>query len=248
MSQILIWIYLKILMIYPSSGKTMSGDSQLRTYLREESVVFLKTKEQWGGLSNMAGGYPLCINGVKIRTAEALYQACRFPHDPDIQERILGQASPMRAKMTSKPYRKDHTRGDWDRVRVKVMGWCLRVKLAQNWEKFGQVLRETSDRPIVEESRRDAYWGAKPVDANTLQGVNALGRLLMDLRRKLNSPDADRLRVVDPLTIPDFLLLGKPIARVEPLPDTTKHEKEIPVPRQLGWVMPFPSFDDRIED
>lgn len=226
----------------------MNCDSQLRTYRREESVVFLKTKEQWGGLSNMAGGYLLRVNGVRILTAEALYQACRFPHDPDIQKLIIGQTSPMAAKMKSKPYRQDHSRSDWDRVRVKIMKWCLRVKLAQNWKEFGKVLWDTGERPIVEESRRDAFWGAKPIDAETLQGVNALGRLLMELRAELYGPDADRLRVVDPLPIPDFLFLGKPIARVEPLPDTTRQGKKLSVPRQLGWMMPSSSFDGRIEN
>ena len=31
-----------------------------RTYYRADSVVFLKTKEAFGGLSNMAGDFPLC--------------------------------------------------------------------------------------------------------------------------------------------------------------------------------------------
>ena len=34
-----------------------------RTYHRNECAVFLKTAEQFGGLSNMADGYPLVING-----------------------------------------------------------------------------------------------------------------------------------------------------------------------------------------
>ena len=42
-----------------------------------EVVVVYKTKEVFGGLSNMASGYPLQINGVCILTTEALYQACR---------------------------------------------------------------------------------------------------------------------------------------------------------------------------
>src|SRR2546421_6292673 len=95
-----------------------------RTYHKNECAVFLKTKEQFGGLSNMAGGYPLFINGIRIPTSEALYQACRFPHKPEIQKLILGQASPMTAKMVSKPHRKD-SRTDWDEVRVEIMHWCL---------------------------------------------------------------------------------------------------------------------------
>ena len=183
-----------------------------RTYTREDAIVFRKTNEQFGGLSNMAPGFPLEVNGIHIRTAEALYQACRFPHMPKVQQLILKEHSPMTAKMRSKPYRQD-SRVDWDAVRVVTMKWCLRVKLAQNWTAFGRILLATGDRPIVEDSRKDAYWGANPVDGDTLSGKNVLGRLLMELRETLKL-NPDKLRVVDPPRIPDFLLLGKDIATV----------------------------------
>ena len=79
------------------------ANRQTRTYDRPESVVFLKTKDAFGGLSNMASGFPLSVNGIHIRTCEALYQACRFPHLPEVQELIIAQKSPMTAKMTPEP-------------------------------------------------------------------------------------------------------------------------------------------------
>src|SRR2546427_654299 len=141
----------------------------------KDSLVFRKTKESFGGLSNMAGGFPLRVNGILVLTTEALYQACRFPHLPDVQRLILGERSPMTAKMKSKPHRLN-SRPDWDQVRVKIMRWCLRVKLAQNWRAFSELLLKTGERPIVEESRKDDFWGAKPVDERTLVAVNGLGR------------------------------------------------------------------------
>lgn len=190
-------------------------NSLLRTYVRGEVVVVYKTKEDFGGLSNMASGYPLQINGVRILTTEALYQACRFPHRPEIQREIIGQYSPMTAKMRSKPHRKD-SRLDWDEVRYKVMRWCLRVKLAQNYEEFGRLLLATRDRPIVEQSRKDDYWGAKLTGetGDTLIGQNVLGRLLMELRERLKNDADGAMKAVPPLGIPDFLLLGKPIETV----------------------------------
>lgn len=188
-------------------------DSQVRRYDKLKSVVFLKTNQPFGGLSNMAGGFPIKINGIYIRTSEALYQSCRFPHRPEIQQLIIAQASPMTAKMKSKPYRHD-SRPDWDQVRVKIMRWCLRIKLAQNWAKFSELLLATGDCPIVEESRRDVFWGAKLTDENTLVGINVLGRLLMELREEIKSVDRDSLLKVEPLTFPDFLLDGKPIQPV----------------------------------
>jgi type I restriction enzyme S subunit len=191
----------------------MQGQEQ-KTYLRDECAIFRKTAERFGGLSNMAPGYPLLINGVRILTSEALYQACRFPHLPEIQKIIIGQHSPMTAKMKSKPYRKD-SRPEWDRVRVDIMWWCLRVKLAQNWDTFGDLLLSTEDMPIVEESYKDAFWGAKPLGSDILVGTNVLGRLLTRLRELLRSAEQDRLRIVQPLSIPQFLLLDKPIGVIE---------------------------------
>jgi type I restriction enzyme S subunit len=196
------------------STSDLKPEAQIRIYKRAESAVFSKTKEGFGGLSNMAAGFPIHVNGVRILTSEALYQACRFPHLPHVQRLIIGQLSPMTAKMKSKPYRKD-SRPDWDRVRVKVMRWCLRVKLAQNWSDFSRLLLATGDRAIVEESRKDDFWGAKVVEADTLVGTNALGRLLMELREEIKQGNIDQLKRVEPLPLADFLLFGETIAVVE---------------------------------
>jgi len=192
----------------------MGAQGETRTYARDEAVVFLRTKEAFGGLSNMAGGFPLRVNGVRIATSEALYQACRFPHRPEVQRLVIEQTSPMTAKMKTKPYRND-TRPDWERVRTKIMRWCLRVKLAQNYSDFSQLLLSTGERPIVEESSKDDFWGAKPVDGGRLVGKNVLGRLLMELRKELREFEARQLREVLPVDIPDFLLFGRPIETIQ---------------------------------
>ena len=141
----------------------MNVSSQARAYDPLRSVAFRKTKERYGGLSNMASGFPIVVNGIRIRTAEALYQACRYPTRPDVQRLIIEERSPMTAKMKAKRFTND-TRRDWDNVRVKIMRWCLRVKLAQNWDSFGTLLLSTGDASIVEDSRKgcllgsEAYW------------------------------------------------------------------------------------------
>ncbi len=208
------------------SSIDLPKNSLLRTYVRGDVVVVYKTKDDFGGLSNMASGYPLQINGIRILTTEALYQACRFPHLPEIQREIIGQHSPMTAKMKSKPHRKN-SRLDWDEVRYKVMRWCLRVKLAQNYAEFGRLLLATRDRPIVEQSRKDDYWGAKLADESgeTLVGQNVLGRLLMELREKLKEDSEGSLETVLPLGIPDFLLLGRPIEAITAR-ETSREQKD----------------------
>lgn len=197
---------------------------QERTYKQSEVCVFRKTKELFGGLSNMASGFPIKINGIQILTSEALYQACRFPHLPEVQRKIIAEKSPMTAKMVSKPFR-GNSRQDWDNLRTDIMYWCLKVKLAQNFIAFGQLLETTFDKPIVEDSSKDAFWGAirDKKHEDVLKGVNALGRLLMKLRQEYNSPNRFDLLFVEPLNIPNFLLLEEQI----PLIDERQHFIEI---------------------
>ena len=179
-------------------------------YNRANCVVFRKTKETWGGLSNMAAGFPLSVLGTRILTSEALYQACRFPTRPDVQRVILEEKSPMAAKMKGKPYHSE-TRPDWDQVRVDVMRWCLQVKLKQYWRSFGGLLQATGERDIVENSHKDMFWGAVALHPGTLTGQNVLGRLLVELRQEIVAGTRTAATPVDPLLIADFLLLGKPI-------------------------------------
>jgi ribA/ribD-fused uncharacterized protein len=184
-----------------------------RTYAREACIVFYKTREAFGGLSNMAAGYPLQVGPIRIPTSEALYQACRFPHLPDVQATILRQASPMAAKMKSKPYRQ-HTRDDWERVSIAIMNWCLEVKLVQHRRVFGALLESTLDRPIVEQSHKDRFWGAVPDAGNAnLTGRNVLGQLLSNLRDRVRANPA-AFRRIEPLVIDQFHLLGRPIEAV----------------------------------
>ena len=90
-----------------------------KIYLIKDCITFRRTHEEYGGLSNMAGGYPIYIEGVKILTSEALYQACRFSDYPEIQKKIIDQRSPMTAKDISRKY--DYlTRKDWKKNRVQI--------------------------------------------------------------------------------------------------------------------------------
>lgn len=186
---------------------------QTRTFNRGQCIVFLKTKEAFGGLSNMAGGFPLEVNGTRILTSEALYQACRFPHLPDIQFLIIQAPSPITAKMTSRAYR-HNSRPDWNQVRIKIMRWCLRVKLAQHKQMFGNLLLATGDKLIVEESSSDSFWGAKSVGDHALVGANILGRLLMETRHSLRNETENQLVNVTSLPIPEFKLGGSPIRAI----------------------------------
>lgn len=181
-------------------------NSKSRIYSIKDSIVFSKTDGPFGGLSNMAPGYPLFINDNIISTSEALYQAMRYPLFPDIQHEIIAQNSPMTAKMISKKYR-DKTRQDWESIRVKIMRWSLEVKLSQNWNKFSTLLKETGDKPIVEFSSKDQFWGALDTLNGELSGTNALGRLLMDIRQRYVTTN-NIPQCIAPVNIAGFMLFG----------------------------------------
>ncbi|MBQ4059944.1 MAG: NADAR family protein [Lachnospiraceae bacterium] len=181
----------------------MSNYSKKR-YVLNECITFRKTNEEYGGLSNMAGGYPIYIDGVKILTSEALYQACRFPEYPEIQREIVEQRSPMTAKDISRKY--DHlTRKDWASNRVQIMNWCIHLKLLYNWNKMGNLFLRTMDKEIVELSSKDDFWGAFE-RGDYAEGCNVLGLLLKQVRKdyKMNQdkknitlgcPNADNFKL-----------------------------------------------------
>lgn len=183
---------------------------ELKQYDIKNAAAFKKTTEKWGELSNMCAGFPVVVNNIPIKSVEALYQACRYPHHPEIQKKILEQKSPMTAKMVGKPHI-IKTREDWNEVRILIMKWVLRVKLAQNMERFSKALKETQNMPIIELSNKDDFWGAKPIGDNIYVGVNALGRLLMELRQQLLTYGEEKFLSVAPLKINDFILYGNPI-------------------------------------
>lgn len=188
--------------------------NNLRQYNINECVSFKKTNEVFGGLSNMAGGYPIVVNNIYIRTSEALYQAMRFPDYPAIQAKIISQKSPMAAKIISKKYSITKTRKDWNYKRIAIMKWCLRVKLIQNLETFGSLLDSTDNMNIVELSKNDNFWGAIKINDEIVEGTNAMGRLLMELREiHLNS----NMRSLNPLNIDKFLLNNQTIGLIKPL-------------------------------
>ncbi|MDI5887671.1 NADAR family protein [Flavobacterium yafengii] len=180
-----------------------------RTYNKNEVITFSKTTGKFGGLSNMAPGYSLFVNETNIANSEILYQACRFPLFPLIQEEIISQTNPMDAKEISRKYN-PFTRQDWESVKFDVMRWCLHIKLIQNFDKFSDLLLSTGDNTIVEFSTKDNTWGAMPINKDEIKGKNALGRLLMEIR-EMHLKSSQELEYVKPLNIPAFLLFDNPI-------------------------------------
>jgi len=176
-------------------------------YQLESCTTFCKTKEPFGGLSNMAGGYVIRMGDVIVRTSEHLYQAFRF-FDPEIQKLVLAPPSPMTAKMVAKKH-KHLTRSDWEEVKVPIMEWVVELKLLNNMATFGPLLLSAlSKNEIVEISKKDGFWGAIPMknDPRYAQGVNALGRILWRMARRHEIDLPPRRKPID--EIPNLIFLG----------------------------------------
>ena len=168
------------------------------------NVIIRGVKEDYGWLGNMSP-HPVNHDGIWWLTAEALFQALRFPIDAvndegaNIRELIRAQKSPMTAKMMakgSKDKRNITPMGDEDLDNMRMV---LRLKFEQiHNTPLERDLLETGDRFIVEDcSNRPnvagLFWGAKRLPDGTWEGTNKLGKLWMELRTEIrNRPAVQR--------------------------------------------------------
>ena len=160
----------------------------MRTYIKEQACGFRFTKAAWGAFSNFQLlAVPIVAGPWSFRFSESLYQAAKFAAHPDIQQRIAEAPTPRQAATIGRKPGLGIDPG-WNAQRVDVMRWVLRMKREANAAEIDAVLAETGERPIVEVSTRDPWWGARPV-ADRYQGHNVLGRLWMELRQHLREND-----------------------------------------------------------
>jgi ribA/ribD-fused uncharacterized protein len=158
----------------------------IKTNKISDCVVFSKTKESFGGFSNMSPEFPITVGSLEFPTSEHFYQSMKYVDHPTVQREIFGEKNPMLMKNKQKKY-KSLIRSDWEEVKGIIMESTIHLKLVCNWIKFGNLLLETGNKTIVELSKRDPYWGMILVKGSdtTLEGENQLGEILMNLRSKL---------------------------------------------------------------
>ena len=160
----------------------------MRIYAKHRVCGFRYVRAEWGAFSNFQPlAVPIAAGPWTLPTSEHLYQAAKFAARPHIQQRIAAAPTAREAAALGR------TPGlgidpDWNAQRVDVMRWVLRMKREANAAEIDAVLSDTGDRPIVEVSTRDPWWGARPV-ADRYEGNNVLGRLWMELRQHLREND-----------------------------------------------------------
>ena len=145
-------------------------------------IYFYKVDAPYGCFSNFSP-HSIDLDGEKWATVEHYYQAHKFEGTKFdyLMPRIQAAPTPEYAsKIGRNP--KYQTRADWDLYKCQIMYRAV-------WQKFSshldiqQVLLDTLNTEIVEDSPVDYFWGCG-IDRS---GQNQLGQILMQVRANLTS-------------------------------------------------------------
>ncbi|KAG8220626.1 DUF1768-domain-containing protein [Butyriboletus roseoflavus] len=125
--------------------------------------------------------HEVVYDGKRYPTSEHLFQAFKFlDGHPQIAERIRTSGPKPMVAFDEAHRHKTAVRSDWSHVHVAKMEMALKLKFTQH-QDLKQMLLDTGDAELVEDSPRDWFWG---VGADGT-GNNELGKALMRLRGEL---------------------------------------------------------------
>lgn len=153
-------------------------------------ISFTKVRLPYGWLGNMSP-FPINFAGKEWCTTEALFQAMRF-NDPEIQEEIRSQKSPMAAKLVAKGKVEKMVVKQLSEQDLDNMMTCIKLKVEQHPELKQQLLETGNARIIEDVTNRgrkgsNLFWGALLNENGEWEGTNALGELWMILREELRN-------------------------------------------------------------
>lgn len=165
-----------------TSCSTNPASPALWTEIKEKTdntpVKFYSRKNPFGEFSNFAL-FPITVDEKLWGTSEHYYQAHKYD-TKDLQEYVRAAGSPeeaaKRGRQKDLPKRKN-----WKQVKDEIMYKALVAKYTQH-ENLKKLLLSTGSAPIIEHTKRDKYWG----DAGDGSGLNKLGKMLVDIREKIN--------------------------------------------------------------
>jgi N-glycosidase YbiA len=130
-------------------------------------------------------------DGLYWPTVEHYFQAQKFSgaDNAAYREKIRAAKTPREAKALGRT-RSIVIRPDWEQVKDRIMLAALRKKFAVG--ELRELLLSTGERPLVEASPSDSYWGC----GRSGTGKNRLGALLMQVRAELRDSTAVDSRCV----------------------------------------------------
>jgi ribA/ribD-fused uncharacterized protein len=120
---------------------------------------------------------PVSYKGLTYQSAEAAFQAQKCQNEAEKE-----QFTVLRSNEAKRLGRYVQLRPDWENVKLPIMEEIVRAKSTQN-EDLKQLLLATGEL-VLEEGNTwgDTFWG---VDAQTREGRNHLGKILMRIRKEL---------------------------------------------------------------
>lgn len=151
-----------------------------RVWDPSKAAVFARASDHFGPLMNVTNRHPYEDGGVTWKSSEHQFHAARFPHRPDIQEEIHASPTALDAKAVARQYNSE-TRPDWvsGGINLQMMAYVV-SRRADKQPEYAGLLEEARSKglPIIEQSSRDDFYGAKPIAEGKLRGRNVLGLIL----------------------------------------------------------------------
>lgn len=147
--------------------------------MTKEKINFYSSKEKpYGVFSNFLRKYPIQLKGKEWPTSEHYFQAQKYA-GTEYEEAVRLTKDPSDAAAMGRN-RTLPLRPDWNEVKNDVMREAIYAKFTQ-YDSLKEILLSTGDSELVEHTANDNYWA----DGGDGSGQNWLGKLLMELREKL---------------------------------------------------------------
>jgi ribA/ribD-fused uncharacterized protein len=146
-------------------------------------ILFTKEDASYGWLSNFSP-FTVLVGTRLFRTAEHLFQASKFWHNPAQVEQILRCGTPSAAKKLGRMPGLDlqwNAGSGFAQKKVRVMVRILTLKVEQHPELARRLLATGFEELVEYAPWGDRFWG---VDKNR-QGENWLGKCWMKVRDNL---------------------------------------------------------------
>lgn len=142
------------------------------------TIKFYDRNAPYYELTNFWTGNPFRADGRTWKTSEHYFQAGKFLAHPAIVAEIVAEDSPRKVFDLARRHSR-HKSPDWDRTKDARMMRALTLKFKV--PHLRNVLKNTGNAYLVEDSPHDPYWGVGPGG----NGRNMLGKMLMKVRARL---------------------------------------------------------------
>lgn len=144
------------------------------------TIYFYSVSDPYGCFSNFSV-HPIQVEGLYWQTVEHYYQAQKFVGTEN--EQLIQVIRETQTPMAAAHIGRDRTlklRSDWEQVKQQVMRQGVLTKFLTHAD-IQEILLNTDEELIVEDSPTDYYWGC----GQDKTGQNQLGQILMSVRQEI---------------------------------------------------------------